>query len=117
MGLGVGPHAGPPDNIPGLLWGDDPLLEGEEGFIAGGVEGKASVLGGLPGQLGDGVAAGLVGRQQVADLQQLRPRRRLRLVPVDLLDDLVVVGGEPSLQPEEQTHMRPILTTISMINR
>ena len=57
----------------------------------------------LARQLRDRVASSFVRSQIVPDVQQLRPAALIRLVPVHFLNDLVVVGEEPSLNPERRT--------------
>ena len=60
----------------------------------------------LARELRDRVASSFVGSKIVPDVQQLRPAALIRLVPVHFLNDLVVVGEEPSLNPERTRYDR-----------
>lgn len=57
----------------------------------------------LPRKLGDGKAPGLVGGEVVAYLKGSSADVVIGVVPVNLLDDLIVVGEEPSLDPASRS--------------
>lgn len=78
------------------------LLGSKEGFITRRIESEARVLGCLLGELGDGKAPGLFGGEVVAYLKAPNPGVVIGVVPVNLLDDLIVIGEEPSLYPTSQ---------------
>lgn len=97
--LGPWSHASSSCNIPCLWWSINTKLCSEKRLITRWIKSKSGVLWYLLWELRYGVAPSLSWRKLVPYLKQLCPTSVVNLMSMHFLNNLIIIGKEPSLNP------------------